>query len=115
MQPRPHHELSIVALLLTGLLVGSSTSAERSRDGLETHTVRIASMQFEPQEIVVPRGSRVVWINDDLFPHTVTAKESFDSGSIAAGASWTYIAMQPGMYEYVCSLHPTMKGRMVVR
>lgn len=72
-------------------------------------------MQFEPAELVVKRGSRVVWVNKDLFPHTATAiDEAFDSASIAAGASWTYKASQSGTYAYVCALHPTMKGKLVV-
>lgn len=107
------------AMLLTAfLVVGSADSLEPDdvESGTENRTVRIASMQFEPAELVVKRGSRIVWINDDLFPHTATAMdEAFDSGSIAASSSWTYVATQPGTHAYVCALHPTMKGRLVVQ
>lgn len=73
-------------------------------------------MQFEPAELVVKRGSRIVWVNRDLFPHTATAADkTFDSGTIAADASWTYAATQPGTHAYVCSLHPTMKGKLTVQ
>lgn len=105
--------------LLATLLVGSSADPaepDRSAIGTETHTVTIAGMQFQPVELIVKRGSRIVWNNEDLFPHTVTAVDkSFDSGSIAAGSSWTYVATQPGTHAYVCGLHPTMMGRLVVR
>jgi plastocyanin len=102
--------LTIKAVLLTAVLVvGSAASTEN-------HTVRIVTMQFEPAELVVKRGSRIVWVNDDLFPHTVTAKDgAFDSRSIGVSSSWTYVTTQPGTYEYVCTLHPTMKGRLIVQ
>lgn len=98
------------ALLATMLIAGSAAATESDR------TVRIVTMQFEPAELVVKRGTRVVWVNDDLFPHTVTARDgAFDSGSIGASSSWAYVTTQPGTYEYVCTLHPTMQGRLIVQ
>jgi plastocyanin len=79
-----------------------------------TYTVSIANMQFEPAELSVKRGSRIVWVNKDFFPHTATAS-AFDSGSIKSDASWTYVADEPGAYAYICTLHPMMKGRLVVQ
>lgn len=73
-------------------------------------------MQFDPAELTVKRGTRVVWINKDLFAHTATATaKSFDSGNIEVDASWSYVASEPGDYAYVCTLHPTMKGRLIVQ
>ena len=61
------------------------------------HTVVIENMQYNPPELRVHRGERIVWVSKDLFPHTVTAaSHAFDSGSIAAGASWTYVAGKAG-------------------
>lgn len=81
-----------------------------------THTVIIENMRFSPDELTVKRGDRVVWVNKDLFPHTVTADgKAFDSGSIAVDASWSYVTNQPGDYAYLCTFHPTMKGRLIVR
>jgi plastocyanin len=48
------------------------------------------------------------------FPHTVTAKGVFDSHSIAAGASWRFVARKPGVYDYICTLHPNMNGTLKV-
>ena len=80
------------------------------------HTVVIENMQYNPPELRVHRGERIVWVNKDLFPHTVTAAaHAFDSGSIAAGASWTYVAGKAGEYAYGCTFHPTMKGILKVQ
>jgi len=80
-----------------------------------SHTVVIEGMKFVPDSIAVKPGDTVVWVNKDLFPHTATAQDrTFDSGELAANASWKYIARKPGKYAYVCTLHPTMKGTIVV-
>jgi plastocyanin len=80
------------------------------------HTVVIENMQFTPAELSVHRGERIVWVNKDLFPHTATAaSHAFDSGGIAAGSSWTYVASKAGEYAYGCTFHPTMKAILKVQ
>jgi plastocyanin len=80
------------------------------------HTVVIENMQFNPAELQVHHGEKIVWVNKDLFPHTATAaSHAFDSGSIAANSSWTYVASKAGEYAYGCTFHPTMKGILKVR
>lgn len=81
----------------------------------ETHTVRIENMQFVPAVVTVHRGDRIVWHNQDLVPHTATAAGSFDSGVIAPGHSVTRVAGKAGRHAYVCTLHPGMKGEVVVQ
>jgi plastocyanin len=78
------------------------------------HLVAIQAVAFEPASITVSAGERVTWVNKDPFPHTVTAAGTFDSHSIAAGGTWTYVARKAGVYAYICSLHPTMKGTLQV-
>jgi plastocyanin len=80
------------------------------------HTVIIEQLQFHPAVLVVHRGDRIVWLNRDLFPHTVTATaKAFDSGSIPAGGTWKYRARRSGEYDYGCTFHPTMKATLIVR
>lgn len=82
--------------------------------GAETRTVVVDGMQFAPASITVKRGDTVVWVNRDFVPHTATAPAAFDSGPIAAGKSWRFVARAPARFEYVCTLHPTMKATLVV-
>jgi plastocyanin len=78
--------------------------------------VTIENLQFSPREVRVSQGTRVTWVNKDLFPHTVTSKsQAFDSGSIAANASWTYVASKTGEYAYGCTFHPNMSGVLEVQ
>jgi len=83
---------------------------------LPTQTVSIEGVQFHPSALTVHRGDRIVWTNKDPFPHTGTADTKlFDSHSIAPGASWSYVAKQPDEYAYSCTLHPTIKGQIIVK
>ena len=79
-----------------------------------THTVVIDGLKYEPEIVTAKAGDRIVWINKDPFPHTVTSAGAFDSREIAAGKSWTYAPRKAGQYAYICTLHPTMKGTLRV-
>jgi plastocyanin len=79
-------------------------------------TVVIEAMQFSPQTIKVNVGDTVIWKNKDPFPHTVTSENrGFDSGEFAENRSWKFKARRKGTFPYICTLHPTMKGNLVVK
>jgi plastocyanin len=79
-----------------------------------THVVAIDGVAYVPPTITVKRGDTIVWRNDDPFPHTVTAKGRFDSGEIAAGAQWKFVARSAGTFPYICTLHPNLQGTVIV-
>lgn len=104
-----------MALMAAGTVTGHAAQHSKRTAG-HAHTVIIEGMAFKPQVIVVHPGDRITWINKDLFPHTVTSTAGkFDSHPIDPNRSWTYVARKAGEYDYVCSLHITMKGRIEVR
>jgi plastocyanin len=74
----------------------------------------IEGTRYEPASLTVRRGDTVTWINKDPIPHTVTAAGAFDSKEIAAGKSWKHVAGKTGAYDYICTLHPNMKGTLKV-
>jgi plastocyanin len=99
-----------------GALLALCLAASASAGPGKTYTVTIENMQFNPPELTVHQGDRIVWVNKDLFPHTATAvRKAFNSGSIAANASWSYVAARKGDYAYGCTFHPTMKARLTVQ
>ena len=100
------------AVLMAGLWL---TSAGQGLAEAPGQTITIENMAFAPASLTVARGAKVVWHNQDLVPHTVTAAGQFDSGSIAPGKRWIYVASAPGRYDYVCTFHPGMKATLVVQ
>jgi plastocyanin len=79
-----------------------------------THRVAIQGLKYVPETLTVHPGDTIVWVNDDPFPHTVTASGFFESRSIEAGKSWRWVARRAGAYPYVCTLHSNMKGTLRV-
>lgn len=81
-----------------------------------TSTVRMQGSCFTPTIARVAPGETVTFVNDDSAPHTVTGASvlwgSLDhlpkSGTIEAAFD------RPGVYPYVCALHPGMIGAVVV-
>lgn len=81
----------------------------------QTVTVRLAGRAFTPNTISVAVGDTVVWSNNDREAHTVTERSfSFDSGNVAAGASFRRTFSAPGTYSYFCDIHPSMVGVVAV-
>jgi plastocyanin len=71
---------------------------------------------FQPRTAAISRGTTVTWSNEDEAVHTVTAADgSFDSGRMPIGSTFSMSFATPGSYDYVCSLHSTMRGTLVVQ
>jgi plastocyanin len=79
--------------------------------------IKMDNFAFSPATLTVSHGSVVGVTNHDSAAHTVTADagHSFDTGSIAPGASGKLTAPKPGRYAYHCTIHPFMHGTLVVR
>jgi FtsP/CotA-like multicopper oxidase with cupredoxin domain len=70
---------------------------------------------YSPLAVQVNSGDTITWTNDDFVAHTVTdIKESFDSGFIQAGSTWSHTFEESGEWDYFCTLHPWMKGAVSV-
>jgi plastocyanin len=92
--------------------LGRSDSSAMTIDGA---AVTIAGFAFKPASIEVTVGTTVTWTNEDPAPHTVTATDgSFDSGTIASGATFSQVFDAVGTFEYACAIHPTMTGSVIV-
>ena len=80
-----------------------------------THEIKIEGMRFALPTVSVNRGDTVTWRNNDVVPHTATSEGHFDSGAIAPGKTFSKKMDRPGAYDYICTYHPGMKGRIEVK
>ena len=79
-------------------------------------TVPIKNFAFMEMSVAVAVGGSVTWKNLDGEPHTVVSTDGlFRSGGLDEGDSFTFKFQKPGVYKYVCSIHPQMKASVVVR
>ena len=80
------------------------------------HVVTIAGMRYSPATLQARVGERIEWVNTDLVPHTVTARDgSFDSKSIPAGARWSWVPTRAASVAYACAYHPDMSASVTIR
>ena len=105
--------LSALAVIALSLSAAYSAQGGQASTG-KTYTVHIKGFKFDPETIEVAKGDTVIWINDDVVPHTATAKGVFDSKGLDQGKSWSYVASTPGTYPYICTFHQTMKAKLIV-
>ena len=78
--------------------------------------VSIANFAFTPEEITIAPGETVTWTNDDGAPHGLEYNDGAKGvDPLLPGSSFTRRFDRPGTYEYNCSVHPYMTGRVVVR
>ena len=72
---------------------------------------------FVPAELNVAVGTRVTWTNADPgVPHTSTSDApAWDSGVVGSGGQFSRTFETPGTFPYHCTIHPGMRGTVVVR
>ena len=75
---------------------------------------------YIPSQIMIEHGESVTWINEDSAFHSVTSgfydypTPLFDSGHLDPFESYTLTFDEVGTYDYFCTLHPWMKGQVIV-
>ena len=105
--------VALVVLFLVFAVAGPLKVLVRDDGGGEPGEVRMAGLRFAPSQLVVGRGTEVVFANDDVAPHTVTASDgSVDSGVIPPGGSFALVI--DGPLDYVCAIHPDMQASVVL-
>lgn len=97
-------------------LAGIGKLAAAGPSSTVIHDVRITKFKFEPAKLEVKPGDKVRWTNDDLSPHTATAKDkSWDTKGIKKGQSKTVDVTDGMATDYFCIYHPAMRAKLVLR
>ncbi len=79
-------------------------------------TVGMDHNTFIPSEITVAPGTTVTWVNNEAMPHTVVDQsKGFRSKMLAKEATFSFTFTTAGDYDYLCSIHPNMKGKVIVK
>jgi plastocyanin len=77
--------------------------------------VVVDNFSFAPGTVSVPVGTTVIWTNRDDVPHNVVStQQKFRSPVLDTDERFSHRFDASGAYEYFCSIHPKMTGRVVV-
>jgi len=101
----------------TVLYAGSrSFASPAQQQKIDATEVTIDNFSFGPAELKVPVGATVTWTNRDDIPHTaVSSDKIFKSKVMDTDEKFSFTFSKPGTYEYFCSIHPKMTGKIVVQ
>lgn len=104
----------LTALALVALQSGSAAAGETATAS-GTRTVNIEDFSFRPATLTIGAGTKVAFTNSDGVMHTATRAGSFDTRSIKPGRSAIVRFTHKGTFRYHCTIHPTMRGKVVVK
>jgi len=81
----------------------------------EQLSVSIDNFTFAPAALAAEVGTPVQWTNKDDIPHTVVDTQGrFKSRVLDTDDKWSFTFSAPGTYDYFCSIHPHMTGKVIV-
>lgn len=89
--------------------------------------VDIKGNSYDSPVIEIEPGTKVTWTNEEVFTYLdgefsgihnavgTRGPEQFATRMLAHGESDSHVFTEPGTYEYICTPHPYMKGKIIVR
>ena len=81
-----------------------------------TATIQIDNFTFTPGDLTVTTGTVVTWKNADDSPHRIAdLNGAYTSAALDTEDSYSHTFATPGVYKYICSIHPYMKGEITVK
>lgn len=107
--------LSLTAIIGCGSDNGQGDSQYSESSKPVTHTIIIENMRFSPDTLNIQPGDTVEWINRDMFTHDITSENNreWTSGLLETGDRYKKVVDEE--FDYLCSLHSSMTGIVIVK
>ena len=82
----------------------------------QAHDITIQGFAFSPSALTISAGDTVKWTNLDSASHTITSDSGSElaSPSFGNGQTYSHTFNTTGTFSYHCSIHSTMKGKIIV-
>jgi len=125
--------LLVLVFVIIGIVISNSSIETISEDSepivkadvimpkkVSRHGCEKIDRCYIPSVITIQSGQQVTWVNEDSAFHSVTSgfygspTELFDSGHLDPFESYTVDFDDTGIFDYFCTLHPWMKGQVIV-
>ncbi len=104
----------LAAAALTVLAVAGGAGAAAAPDAKKQAGVTIKNFAYHKKTLRVAKGTKVVFRNKDASTHTATKRGVFNTGKIKHNKAKAVVFKHKGTFRYICTLHPFMKGKVVV-
>ena len=106
----------VLVVLISGCTAQKQVQTAPSGDSTANADITIRGFAFNPNTLTVATGASVVWINGESAKHTVVSDAGIEinSDALSKGQAYSHTFNTAGTYNYHCSIHPSMKGAVIV-
>jgi plastocyanin len=105
--------MALVALVIS--MTGGGNASASTAQASAAKTVSIKGFAFHAPSLTVRAGTKVTFHNADSVAHTATRGGAFNTGSIPPGMSKAVRFAKKGTFAYHCTIHPDMRGKIIVK
>jgi plastocyanin len=102
--------LVILALLVVAAIFFALSWPKSTGD-----RVTLQFFSFHPGTLTINVGTTVTWTDKDLFAKHTVIGNGWGSGNLSNGGTFSFTFSQAGIYDYRCSHHFWMKGKIIVQ
>lgn len=109
--------IAIILIIIIGFFILKPAPVVEKNQGIgeEGGAVTIRNSNFNPTTVNINVNQTVIWRNEDDIAHLIVANNGeFNSGTLDNGDSFSFKFENLGTYDYHCSIHPSMKGRIII-
>jgi plastocyanin len=108
--------VTVLVFALTGPACGGGGGSDcTSKNATKlSGTLKVEGLAFSPKCFSVASGSTISIANKDATAHNFTVKNTDVAVPLLAGGTGKATAPAKGTYDFVCTIHPSMTGTMVV-
>lgn len=93
--------------------VTQQPTTQQPQTTVEANTITIQNFAFNPGTLTVKQGTKVIWTNQDSATHKIKS-DTFNSSNLNQGDKFDFTFNNKGTFDYSCSIHPSMTGKIVV-
>jgi plastocyanin len=108
--------VGLTALLAAALPELTAAGVAAVTAAASAATVDIDNFAFTPAALTITAGTTVTWKNEDDSPHRIGDKNgTFKSAALDTDDSFSHTFAAPGEYPYICTIHPYMVAKIIVK
>jgi plastocyanin len=106
----------LLGVVASAAIIHGTQIARAEEEKNASASITIDNFSFTPKEITVSAGTTVTWVNHDDVPHTVISPDKkFRSKALDTDDQFSFTFTDAGTYNYFCSVHPIMTGKIIVK
>lgn len=107
----------LILFLLSSVLfmAACSQQTQQTQEKSFGDSVQISDFKFSPSILYATKGTTVTWTNNEGVSHQLLFKNlDIESKVLQKGDTFSFKFDSPGEYDYICKIHPSMNGKIII-